>query len=249
MSDTAEFTVTRDEGASIAVFTITRPARANALSHAVLDGLIGTLRALPEHCRGVLLDSDGPVFSAGADLGCVKGNCADARPVQDLIDELVDTIESAPFPVAAFLDGKVVGAAVEVVSSCDIRLATPRAVLRIPATEIGTIYRPAGLENLSRRLPFVALQSMLLLGNTVSAGLAESWGLVEQVPDRTAAVAALTGKLTRLSQRPGSFAAQKASLTAVAHAIRLPEETRQIIAEIRNEFAGPAGPLVRLSSL
>ncbi|QZH60905.1 enoyl-CoA hydratase/isomerase family protein [Mycolicibacterium farcinogenes] len=234
MNEESAYTVTRRGDTPIAEFTIARPGRANALSHEVLDGLIATLRRLPAGCDALLIAGSAAVFSAGADLGCVAGKCGDSRAVQSLIDELIETIETAPYPVAALYDGPCVGAAVEISLACDVRLATARGSLRIPATEIGTIYRPEGLENLSRRLPPLALQSMLLMGNRIPARLAQSWGLLEVFDDADSAIDELIDTVARINRKPGTFAGQKASLRTLLHTQQLPEQARLVIAGIRN---------------
>jgi len=243
-----QFTLTRHPDGPVAIFTITRPDRANALSHTVVDGLIAALETLPEDCEALLIAGNATVFSAGADLGCVRGRCADPRPIQPLLDALTTAIQAAPFPVAALIDGPCVGAAVELVLTCDARFATTGASLRIPATEIGTVYRSTGVENLRRRLPFVALQSLLLFGNTIPAAHAQAWGLVESVANRDAAVAEFLVKLTRISTRPGVFAAQKASLNVAAGAVSLSAESHKAITDIRNENAGSQAPQVEMQS-
>lgn len=234
MSNGSSFSVTRHGDGPIAVFTIERPSRANALSHDVIDGLLAALRDLPTGCEAMLISGSATVFSAGADLGCVAAECGDSRPVQRLLDELIEAVETAPFPVAVLYEGPCVGAAVELSLACDVRLATSRGSLRIPATEIGTVYRAQGIENLARRLSPPALQSMLVMGDRIPAVRAQAWGLLEVVDDGEAAMNELTDKVARINREPGTFADQKAALRSVIHAQKLPEQVRLAITAIRN---------------
>ena len=233
MSNEASYSVTRRGDGPIAVFTIDRPGRANALSHNVIDGLLATLHDLPAGCDALLISGSATVFSAGADLGCVAGECGDSRPVQQLLDRLIEAIETAPFPVAVLYEGPCVGAAVELSLACDVRLATLRGSLRIPATEIGTVYRAQGIENLARRLSPPALQSMLVMGDRIPATRAQAWGLLEVFGDGEAAKDELTDKIARINRNPGTFADQKTCLRNVINAQQLPEQARVAVTAIR----------------
>ncbi|MEE2059011.1 enoyl-CoA hydratase/isomerase family protein [Rhodococcus artemisiae] len=232
------FSVTRTSEGTTALFTITRPERANALSHQVIDGLRTTVEYLPDGCDALVIMGSPTVFSAGADLGCVRGKCHDSRPIQPMLDELTAAIETAPFPVVALIEGPCVGAAVELSLTCDARIGTADASFRIPATEIGTVYRAGGVENLYRRLPFVALQSMLLLGSAVSAEKAQAWGLIDTVDGRKEALKTVDALVDRIRPRPQVFAAQKASLGIAARVISLSDEAHRQITDIRNENSG-----------
>ena len=92
----------------------------------------------------MVIEGSAEIFSGGVDLRSARGEggvgtdstigSRTAPAVQDLLTELVVTIEDCPLPVIGVIDGACVGGAIELAVSCDVVLATRRARFRLPAT-------------------------------------------------------------------------------------------------------------------
>src|SRR3954452_21012555 len=78
--------------------TMTRPAKRNALSREHLTQLLVAFNeAAGSDATGIVLAAEGPVFSAGHDLGEVGGHpLPEVRSLLELCTELMQTIEAVP---------------------------------------------------------------------------------------------------------------------------------------------------------
>jgi len=120
-------------GLPVAVVTIRRPARRNALDTDACVALAGALeeaRARP--ARALVLTGSEGSFCAGADLGTVR-DAAFAPALRAVLDALVDL----PIVCIAAVDGPALGAGVQLAVSCDLRVATPAARFGVPAGRLG----------------------------------------------------------------------------------------------------------------
>src|ERR1041385_243116 len=93
-----------EANAPMAVVTLNRPERRNALSLALMQELIACLRTIggSTDVRAVILAAAGPVFSAGHDLSELRGREAnDYRRIFDVCVELMTLIQTIPQLVIA----------------------------------------------------------------------------------------------------------------------------------------------------
>ncbi len=209
--------VTLTDASGIVVATLDRPTKANALTPSMLTALTAAVSALDPAAPGLVIQGQHGRFSGGIDLAAARAGSADAAgSAQSLLSALVEAIASCPAPVAALIDGACVGGAVELAVSCDVRIGTTGATFRIPATEIGIVYRPEGCATLAGRLGTDVLRPLLLLGSKLDAPAALAAGLLDAVVDDPLAAAAQL--FARLGSVPGTFAAQKRALRVLAEA-------------------------------
>ncbi|MEJ0048022.1 MAG: enoyl-CoA hydratase-related protein [Rhodospirillales bacterium] len=127
----------------VATITLNRPERHNAFDDAVIAALTGALRRLAADAavRIVVLASSGRSFSAGADLEWMRrmatysheANLADANALA----ALMQTLDSLPKPTMALVQGAAFGGGVGLVASCDIVLASERAVFCLSEVKLG----------------------------------------------------------------------------------------------------------------
>ena len=97
-----------EEEAGLVTLTMNRPEKRNALSSAMMTELNDELRAIGERgdARAVIIAGNGPAFSAGHDLGELKGrDLAFYRYEFDLCAQLMLTIQRIPQPVIARVHG------------------------------------------------------------------------------------------------------------------------------------------------
>jgi len=166
----------------VARLTISNPAKRNALDHAILDGIAGTLPGLDARC--LLLTAEGPVFSAGYDIGNLPreefaGRAEElvAHPFHDAIEAL----EAFPYPAVAALNGHAIGGGLELALSCDIRVAADTAKLGMPPAKLGLIYSHTGLRKFIDVIGVARTRELFFVGRNVEAEKAHAWGLVNEV--------------------------------------------------------------------
>lgn len=165
-----------DDG--VAVVTMDRPARRNALSRALLAELAVRLGSYEESsCRAVVLEGAGGCFTAGADLGELDGSLADLT-MDDAVGTAAEAIRALSLPVIAAIEGPCIGAGVELAMACDLRVASRSAYFRLPAVRLGILYRPDAVATLSSCMPPETLSRLLLFGDDVGAEEAVVAGLV-----------------------------------------------------------------------
>ncbi len=175
----------------IAVVSLDRPERRNALSVELMSGLVALLEEFEaDGTRGVVLTGGEAVFCAGADFDDLRSH---GTGLEDTLAEMSARLLNSPLPVLAAINGACVGGGVELAMSCDIRVCDERAFFEIPATKLGVLYRPGGLTLLAGRLPHQTVARLFHVNERIPASEAVAAGLVTRVVRRGDAVdAALT---------------------------------------------------------
>jgi enoyl-CoA hydratase/carnithine racemase len=165
---------------AIALVTIARPHKRNALTPAMLDTLGAVWARLPgEGARAIVLTGAGELFSAGYDITALPAGAA-TNPLAGALAAIAD----GPLPVVAALNGPAIGGGCELAATCDLRVAHPAVTLTMPPVRLGLVYAPAGLRR------FVALcgqsrtRELFLTVAAVPADRALGWGLVDRVVAR-----------------------------------------------------------------
>ena len=169
--------------APVAVVTLNRPERRNALSLDLMRELMAALRTLAAdgQARVVILRSTGPVFSAGHDLGELVGRDEAAYgAIFDACVELMETIQRIPQPVIAEVAGLATAAGCQLVATCDLAIAAEEARFATPGVKIG-LFCSTPMVALSRAIGRKRALQMLLTGQPIDAATAAEWGLVNQV--------------------------------------------------------------------
>ena len=131
--------------ASLAIVTIARPARRNALNLAAWRDLAANFRALAteREVRLVILTGGAGHFCAGADISefaQVRADSAGGAVYEREVAACYDAIRALPQPSIAAIEGSCVGGGVAIALSCDFRVMHRAARFGIPATKLGTIY-------------------------------------------------------------------------------------------------------------
>jgi enoyl-CoA hydratase/carnithine racemase len=166
-----------------ATITLARPERRNALSLEMLQKMIKAVEAVPAEAGVVIIEAEGPAFSAGHDLGEMID-----RP-GDYYDELFETcvrmmqsLHALRQPVIAKVQGVATAAGCQLVASCDLAVASEDAWFATPGVSIG-LFCSTPMVPVSRAVGHKRAMQMLLTGEPVSATTAVEWGLInEAVP-------------------------------------------------------------------
>jgi enoyl-CoA hydratase len=173
------------EGA-VAIVTLTRAAKLNALTRAMLDGLLAAADELEreEACRVVILTGDGTkAFCAGADIA-EWGALTPLEFGRRWVGEghrLFDRWARLRQPVIAMLNGIAFGGGLELAATADYRLAEAHARVGLPESQVGIVPGWSGTQRLVRRAGAPAVKRLVLTGEPVDTAEALRLGLVDEV--------------------------------------------------------------------
>jgi enoyl-CoA hydratase/carnithine racemase len=174
--------VVTQEGA-VAVITLNRPERRNALSLELMRELIAALDriAAVRGTRAVILAAAGKVFCAGHDLSEMMGRgIGEYRNVFDVCSQLMLKIQAIPQPVIAEVQGVATAAGCQLVAACDLAVAAEEAWFATPGVKIG-LFCTTPMVALTRAIGRKRALQMLLTGEPVDARTAAEWGLINDV--------------------------------------------------------------------
>jgi enoyl-CoA hydratase/carnithine racemase len=170
------------EGA-IAILTLNRPERRNALSLQLMGLLIERLDAIAadSEISAVILAAAGTIFCAGHDLAEMTGRTIlDYRRIFDVCTELMAKIQAIPQPVIAQVEGAATAAGCQLAASCDLAVASEQAWFATPGVKIG-LFCTTPMVALTRSIGRKRAMEMLLTGRRIDAATAAEWGLVNRV--------------------------------------------------------------------
>jgi enoyl-CoA hydratase/carnithine racemase len=170
---------------SIALVTLERPERMNALSRALVArlGEIGREVAAQDDVRLVIVTGSGDkAFCAGADLKERAGMSEDeVRALLLAYESELGWLETIRVPTLAAINGAALGGGLELALLCDLRIAAQHAVLGLPETSLGVIPGAGGTQRLPRLLGEARAKELILRAVRLSAPEALILGLVNQV--------------------------------------------------------------------
>ncbi|MDR3749644.1 MAG: enoyl-CoA hydratase [Acidobacteriota bacterium] len=167
----------------IAIITLNRPQRRNALSLELMTELIDCLNLIGRErtFRAVILAAAGKVFSSGHDLSEMVGRDINHyRQVFDVCTELMTRIQSIPRPVIAEVQGIATAAGCQLVATCDLAVASDQAAFATPGVKIG-LFCTTPMVALTRAVGRKRALQMLMTGEMIDAAMAAEWGLVNMV--------------------------------------------------------------------
>jgi enoyl-CoA hydratase/carnithine racemase len=173
--------VEREDG--IAVVTMNRPEKRNALSLELMRDLIAAFREIgaDSNVPAVILRGEGAAFSAGHDLRELQ--CTDVPVIREIFDtcvELMETIQSIRQPVIAEVATIATAAGCQLVATCDLAIASTNAKFATPGVRIG-LFCTTPMVALTRAIGRKRAMEMLLTGDFIDASTAAEWGLVNRV--------------------------------------------------------------------
>lgn len=161
-------TATR-EGA-VAVLTLSRPAKRNALSDEMILGIERFFDTLPAGVRAVVVAAEGDHFCAGLDLSeMAERSTMDGIHHSRMWHRVFDTIEKGRVPVVAVLKGAVVGGGLELATSTHIRVAEESTFYALPEGQRGLFVGGGGSVRVPRLIGTHRMVDMMLTGRRYGA--------------------------------------------------------------------------------
>ena len=198
----------------VAVLTLNRPARLNAICSDVLGLLAAAVAAAAadDRVRALVIAGAGRAFCAGADLTEIEA-LPDARAFRGFIarmTEVYQLIADCPKPSVAALHGVAFGGGLELALACDLRVAEHDARLGVPEMKLGVLPGAGGTQRLPRLAPAGIAKQMILTGEPLTAPRAHALGLVNELACPGEAVTAALGLAGQLAAgAPLALAAEK----------------------------------------
>jgi len=187
---TASDTVLLDVSEHIATLTLNRPAKLNALTGEMMEGLVPIMERLAEdkEVRCVVVTGAGRGFCAGGDVaGMASGEAMpNEKPVARLrrLEETSRLLHEMPKPTIAMVKGPAAGAGLSIALACDIRIAGESARFVTAFVRIGFSGDYGGSWMLQRLVGPAKARELYFTGDPIDAREAERIGLVNRVvPD------------------------------------------------------------------
>ncbi|MEW5851612.1 MAG: enoyl-CoA hydratase-related protein [Myxococcota bacterium] len=184
-----------NEENGVVTLTLNRPDARNALNRALLEALRTELQKLScrKNVRAVILTGAGDkAFCAGADLReRMTMTEEQTRAFLPLIRGAITDVERVPAPVIAAVNGVALGGGMEMLLSCDIRVAVKGALLGLTEVARGIIPGAGGTQRLPRIVGLARAKELIFTARQITADEAFAIGLVNRVvePDKLMATA------------------------------------------------------------
>ena len=221
MSDGETGDVRLDINGAVAVLTLDRPAKLNALTAAMTEQLATHLDRInrDREIRVAVLTGHGKAFCVGSDIGELDDydgpwDFGRRRDYGDLLRRLDK-------PIIAAVNGYAYGGGLELAMACDIRFAAESAGFAAPEIKLGWVGGSGQCALLAHSIGSGNAAWMIYTGDAIDAPTALSWGLVTQVVPGADLLAHCTTLASTIASR-APIAAQTAKINLrAAHELPL----------------------------
>ena len=180
----SELVLTDREG-PVALVTMNRPERLNALNDELIGLVVDALEEADrdDDVRCIVLAGGEKAFAAGADIGqMATASAMDMYALRDRIDAW-DRIKNVRTPIVAAVSGYCLGGGNELAMACDLIVSSPTAQFGQPETGVGIIPGAGGTQRLTRAVGKSLAMDVILAGRFLTADEALRAGLVARVAD------------------------------------------------------------------
>jgi enoyl-CoA hydratase len=200
--------------------TFNRPAARNALTFAMYDHLTDICReaALDRRIRALILTGAGDkAFAAGTDISQFRAFASpdDAIAYEARLDEVLKAVERCPKPTIAAIAGACTGGGAAIAAACDIRISARGMRFGFPiARTLGNCLSMGNIARLAALIGPARVVDIIFTARLIEADEAKSIGLVSEVLEDAAALAARAHQLAHLvaSHAPLTLHATKEAL-------------------------------------
>lgn len=177
--------ITLDITDNIAVITLNRPDKMNALNAQMRAEVTHAIKDAETRARVIVLTGAGAAFCSGQDLGD-GGNAANldlARVLRDEYVPMLNAMYDCPVPVIAAVNGGAVGAGANLALGADVVIASEASYFMQAFSKIALIPDAGGTWFLPRQVGMAKAMGMAMFADKITAQQASDWGMIyEAVP-------------------------------------------------------------------
>ncbi|MHA1771041.1 MAG: enoyl-CoA hydratase/isomerase family protein [Candidatus Thorarchaeota archaeon] len=175
-----------DQKDGIAIVTINRPEKLNAVTYDMLRAFEEkTSRLLndPEAFIVIFTGAGDRAFSAGFDIDTVKGlKKNEYREFFKLLEKTVATIRDARNCITiAAINGYAMGFGAIIAAACDFRFVADNAAFKLPEIDLSIFPGMGAASGLVRLVPVSVAKEIILTGRTIPAGEAKELGIADKI--------------------------------------------------------------------
>jgi enoyl-CoA hydratase len=178
----------------LALVTIRRPEKLNALNQALISELGEAFQIARDDAsiKALILTGEGEkAFVAGADIGELASiDAIDAERLSRRGQEIFRALETLRKPSVAAINGFALGGGLELAMCCTIRIASPNAKLGQPEVKLGIVPGYGATQRLPRLVGRGRALELLLSGESIDAAEAHRIGLVNAIAPQAELIAA-----------------------------------------------------------
>lgn len=220
MSDGIEFGVNGD---GVALLCVNRPASRNALTWAAQEAFAEAVGGAGDNAaiRVLIITGSGGTFVSGGDLKelSLHPEAAAGERLNRVMSGALAALAELPYPVIAAVNGDAVGGGCEILTACDLRVASAGARFAFRQIQNGLTSGWGGTARLVALIGQSRAMELLLTGRTFDAAEAQALGLIHRLaPPGGDALDAAYEWATELVALPrGALAATKRLVHAAAH--------------------------------
>lgn len=183
----------------VATLFLDREEAGNAMGPAFWDDLPLAVEAICaiDEVRVIVLAAKGKNFSVGLDLKAMGGTLVGggtkgqspaqkSKALNDTIRRMqasITAVETARVPVIAAIHGWCIGGGVDLISACDLRVASSDAMISVREAKVAIVADMGSLQRLPRIIGAGHLAELALTGKDIDAARAAAIGLVNHVAD------------------------------------------------------------------
>ena len=197
--------ITLEKKGPVGTLWLDRPGKRNAMSTELWQAIPEGMNELAsdEEVRAVVLAGKGKSFCVGLDLTQLSSGDGVGKPESQAVanirqlefttkfQQAISSVADCPLPVIAAVHGHCLGGGIDLITACDIRVASRDAIFSIRETRIGIVADVGTLQRLPKLLNAGHVAELAYTGKDIDAARAEKIGLVNDVyPDFDAAYAA-----------------------------------------------------------
>jgi enoyl-CoA hydratase/carnithine racemase len=203
----------------------------------LLDALAAAAGRIEARC--LLITGEGPMFSAGYDIGDFREPERFADEAERLVahpfHDAIEALERYPYPVVAALNGHAIGGGLELALTADLRVAARGIKVGMPPAKLGLVYSHTGIRKFIEVCGLANTNELFHVGRNVDAERALAMGLLnelvepEELEERGVALAAEIA-----ANAPLSLSGNKRIVRALRdHPGPLPEDLERELVALR----------------
>lgn len=184
-----------EKDGAVAILTLDRPDRLNAMSDAMWDALLAHINAITvdDEIRAVILKGEGRAFCSGGDVSnMAKSDIVSGRSRSQRRHRTVIALYNLEKPVIAATRGPVYGIGNALALACDLIVASDTTKFSMAFKKVGVVPDGGAVFFLTQRLGLAQAKELVYTARPIDATEAKSLGLVSRVvPDAELESAAL----------------------------------------------------------